>query len=111
MSSDDATLSITNAGFATPTSEDHRPWLWVVTLLSLIYSFLCLAARLLAKWDMFWWDDAILGMSWGSTEILHHHHRQPLTLCARLHGCMVESLLCPDIWNLLMLTSFFFSSL
>lgn len=60
--SNDATQYALNAGFQTPTSDDHRPWLWVTTLLSLIYSFLCLAARLLAKWDMFWWDDAILGM-------------------------------------------------
>jgi hypothetical protein len=67
-SSDDATLYAMNAGFQTPTSDDHRPWVWVVTLLSLIYSFLCLGARMLAKWEMFWWDDAILGMSMGNTD-------------------------------------------
>lgn len=49
-------------GFTTPTDIDHRPWLWVTIILSLIYSFLCLGARILAKWGLFWYDDAILGM-------------------------------------------------
>lgn len=59
MSSD----TLLGPGFQTPTSTDHRAWLWVCTLLSLIYSFLCYGARLMAKWDLFWYDDAILGMS------------------------------------------------
>lgn len=68
-------------GFHTATAEDHRAWLWVrlkpppssnravdmsqvASILSLLYSVLCLAARLVGKWDMLWWDDAVLGIAY-----------------------------------------------
>ena len=47
-------------GFSTTTSVDHRPWLWTVGLLSLIYSALALGARVMSKWGLLWFDDAIL---------------------------------------------------
>lgn len=50
-----------DSGFATATATDTRAWLWVASFLSLIYSVLCLAARLTGKWDLLWWDDMILG--------------------------------------------------
>ncbi|KXT02841.1 hypothetical protein AC578_5384 [Pseudocercospora eumusae] len=47
-------------GFATSTETDHRPWVWVASLLAMIYSLLCLAARFTGKWDLLWWDDVVL---------------------------------------------------
>lgn len=68
-------------GFHTATTKDHRAWLWVrlmpfstlsrpvdttqvASILSLLYSMLCLAARLVGKWEMLWWDDAVLGIAY-----------------------------------------------
>lgn len=53
-----------NHGFTTPSDLDHRPWIWVAGLLSCVYSLLALAARLTSKWDMLWYDDAILAISY-----------------------------------------------
>lgn len=53
-----------DSGFATATATDTRAWLWVASFLSLIYSVLCLAARLMGKWDLLWWDDMILGVGY-----------------------------------------------
>jgi hypothetical protein len=51
-------------GFATPNNVDHRAWLWVTGFLALIYSLLCLAARITGKWGLLWWDDLVLGGSY-----------------------------------------------
>ncbi|QIW95586.1 hypothetical protein AMS68_001104 [Peltaster fructicola] len=48
-------------GFTTPTGDNSRPWLWTVSLLSLLYSLLALGARITSKWDLLWFDDALLG--------------------------------------------------
>jgi len=61
---DDGQPLVLGDGFTTPTDIDHRPWLWVAIILSLIYSFLCLGARILAKWGLFWYDDAILAAAY-----------------------------------------------
>lgn len=54
----------TTHGFSTPSDVDHRPWLWAATMLSCIYSLLALAARVTSKWDMLWYDDAILSVAY-----------------------------------------------
>lgn len=36
----------------------------VASILSLLYSLLCLLARLVGKWEMIWWDDATLGFAY-----------------------------------------------
>lgn len=61
-----------SAGFDTPGQLDHRAWVWVAGILSLIYSLLCLAARAVGKWGLLWYDDIVLGsayvfaiVSWG----------------------------------------------
>ena len=68
-------------GFEPVTPVDHRAWLWVgphlrrqtdrftdssqvVSLLSLTYSALCLGARLIGKWDLLWYDDAVIGLAY-----------------------------------------------
>ncbi|KAK5731942.1 hypothetical protein LTS12_027194, partial [Elasticomyces elasticus] len=51
---------LTNSGgFARPTTIDHRTWLWVVIILSMLYAFCFLVARVFAKWSLLWWDDAL----------------------------------------------------
>lgn len=52
------------AGFEAPGHLDHRGWLWVAGILSIIYSLLCLSARAFAKWGLLWWDDIVLGVSY-----------------------------------------------
>lgn len=49
-----------NYGFETTSDIDHRSWVWVAGILSLIYSVLCLAARFTGKWGLLWFDDGIL---------------------------------------------------
>ncbi|EME48539.1 hypothetical protein DOTSEDRAFT_118977 [Dothistroma septosporum NZE10] len=55
---------ITGHGFTTASDSDHRPWLWVCSLLALLYSLLCLGARFMGKWDLLWWDDLILSLGY-----------------------------------------------
>lgn len=62
-------------GFSPPTVDDHRAWLWTAALLSCIYSFLALSARVTSKWDMLWYDDAILGAGY----VILPTHRSSLT--------------------------------
>ena len=74
-------------GFETVTPVDHRAWLWVrllpqrrrdcladypqvVSLLSLTYSALCLGARLIGKWDLLWYADAVIGVAYVSVVLL-----------------------------------------
>lgn len=54
----------TGHGFVTPSDIDHRPWLWVCSLLALLYSLLCLGARFVGKWDLLWWDDLVLSIGY-----------------------------------------------
>ncbi|KAF2172081.1 hypothetical protein M409DRAFT_17324 [Zasmidium cellare ATCC 36951] len=49
-----------NHGFETTSDIDHRAWIWVASFLALIYSVLCLAARITSKWGLLWVDDGIL---------------------------------------------------
>jgi hypothetical protein len=52
-----------DAGLTKATATDHRPWLWVTVLLSVLYCFCFLIARLFAKFGMLWWDDVIEAMA------------------------------------------------
>jgi len=54
------------AGFGKPTDSDHRAWLWVSTVLSILYTSCFLIARVFAKYGMLWWDDIILGLAYVS---------------------------------------------
>ncbi|KAK1059879.1 hypothetical protein LTR74_012295 [Friedmanniomyces endolithicus] len=51
-------------GFTTSSPDDRRAWLWTIGLLSCIYSSLSLAARLTSKWELLWYDDALLGVGY-----------------------------------------------
>ncbi|KAK3713083.1 hypothetical protein LTR37_008768 [Vermiconidia calcicola] len=51
-------------GFETITTTDHRAWLWVVSILSLLYSGLVLGARVTGKWELLHYDDAVLGVAY-----------------------------------------------
>lgn len=53
-----------SAGFETPGQHDHRAWVWVAGLLSLIYSLLCLAARAVGKWGLRRYDDIVLSCAY-----------------------------------------------
>ncbi|KAK3679101.1 hypothetical protein LTR37_021447 [Vermiconidia calcicola] len=48
-------------GFAPTSSTDHRSWIWVSAILSLVYSCVSLVARFTAKWELLWYDDILLG--------------------------------------------------
>ena len=51
-------------GFSTPTSVDHRAWLWATGFLGLVYTALALGARIISKWGLLWYDDALLAISY-----------------------------------------------
>ncbi|KAK5007052.1 hypothetical protein LTR28_005736 [Elasticomyces elasticus] len=44
--------------------DSHRAWLCVAAILSLVYSFLGLGARLYGKWGLLWYDDVILAAAY-----------------------------------------------
>lgn len=46
--------------FAHDTPESHQAWLWIVSLLALIYSFLILGVRAIIKWRLYGLDDVVL---------------------------------------------------
>jgi len=51
-------------GFGTPTTEDHRPWLWTVSIMACAYSVLTLAARLTTKLEILALEDAIIAAAY-----------------------------------------------
>lgn len=82
---------IDGAGFVPTTDTDHRAWLWVTGFLALIYSLLCLAARVTGKWGLLWWDDLVLGGSY-VTAFLHWG----LLFTSLSHGLGVSELALSD---------------
>lgn len=48
----------------TVSPSDHSPWLWVTSILSLIYALMVLGCRLLVKWGVLGLDDAALGVAY-----------------------------------------------
>ncbi|KJX99137.1 hypothetical protein TI39_contig372g00002 [Zymoseptoria brevis] len=82
---------IDGAGFVPTTDTDHRAWLWVTGFLALIYSLLCLAARVTGKWGLLWWDDLVLGGSY-VTAFLHWG----LLFASLSHGLGVSELALSD---------------
>lgn len=53
-----------HAGFGTPTTDDPRPWLWVVSIVSCSYSVLTLAARFMAKLELLGAEDALISSAY-----------------------------------------------
>lgn len=53
-----------DAGFNKTTSTDHRRRLWVITILSIIYTISVLIARLFGKYGLLWYDDATMGLAY-----------------------------------------------
>ncbi|KAK5761040.1 hypothetical protein LTS12_008888 [Elasticomyces elasticus] len=53
-----------DAGLNKTTSTDHRGWLWVTTILSIIYNVSVLVARLFGKYGLLWYDDATMGLAY-----------------------------------------------
>lgn len=53
-----------NAGFTRPDEDDQRGWLWVVTILSIIYSLAFLGAIVFVKYGQLGRDDLILGIAY-----------------------------------------------
>lgn len=52
--------------FAVSTADDRSAWIWIASILSLMYSAVVLATRLLVKWEFFGLDDAALGIAYVS---------------------------------------------
>ncbi|KAK4893432.1 hypothetical protein LTR49_028493, partial [Elasticomyces elasticus] len=46
------------------TFTDHRGWLWVTTILSIIYNISVLIVRLFGKYGLLWYDDATMGLAY-----------------------------------------------
>jgi hypothetical protein len=59
-----------DAGFKTTTFNDHRGWLWITTILSIVYTVSILLARLFGKYGLLWYDDAILGFAYVSIPVI-----------------------------------------
>ncbi|KAK0247528.1 hypothetical protein LTR91_022631 [Friedmanniomyces endolithicus] len=57
-----------DAGFNKTTSTDHRRRLWVITILSIIYTISVLIARLFGKYGLLWYDDATMGLAYRSSD-------------------------------------------
>ncbi|KAK5735071.1 hypothetical protein LTR17_008407 [Elasticomyces elasticus] len=55
-----------DAGLNKTTSTDHRGWLWVTTILSIIYTVSVLVARLFGKYGLLWYDDATMGLAYAA---------------------------------------------
>lgn len=53
-----------DAGFSRPDEDDQRGWLWVVTILSIIYSVAFLGARVFIKYGQLGIDDIVLGIAY-----------------------------------------------
>ncbi|KAK3613030.1 hypothetical protein LTR56_028106, partial [Elasticomyces elasticus] len=53
-----------DAGFNKTTSTDHRGWLWVTTILSIIYTISVLIARLFGTYGLLWYDDATMVLAY-----------------------------------------------
>lgn len=53
-----------SAGFTSPDEDDQRGWLWVVTILSIIYSLAFFGARVFVKYGQLGRDDLILGIAY-----------------------------------------------
>ncbi|KAK4907130.1 hypothetical protein LTR49_023825 [Elasticomyces elasticus] len=53
-----------DAGLNKTTSTDHRGWLWVTTILSIVYTISVLIARLFGKYGLLWYDDATMGLAY-----------------------------------------------
>ncbi|KAK3678855.1 hypothetical protein LTR78_001308 [Recurvomyces mirabilis] len=51
-------------GFKKATSTDHRGWLWVTVILSIIYTVSILLVRLFGKYGLLSYDDATLGLAY-----------------------------------------------
>ena len=94
-------------GFEPVTPVDHRAWLWVrlppqhqqdcftdsfpsqvVSLLSLTYSALCLGARLIGKWDLLWYDDAVMGVAYVSEDGICN--AETVVTCTGLRHCALQ---------------------
>lgn len=55
---------LNDAGLSRPTDQDRRGWVWIVTILSIIYSLCFLGARIFGKYGLLWFDDAVLGVAY-----------------------------------------------
>ncbi|KAK3624957.1 hypothetical protein LTR56_020688 [Elasticomyces elasticus] len=53
-----------DAGLNKTTSTDHRGWLWVITILSIIYTISVLIARVFGKYGLLWYDDATMVLAY-----------------------------------------------
>lgn len=53
-----------DTGFSRPDEDDQRGWLWVVTILSIIYSVAFLGARVFIKYGQLGKDDVVLGIAY-----------------------------------------------
>ncbi|KAK4913684.1 hypothetical protein LTR49_018018 [Elasticomyces elasticus] len=56
--------TLDHTGFGTPTTDDPRPWLWVVSIVSCSYSVLTLAARFMAKLELLGAEDALISSAY-----------------------------------------------
>ncbi|KAK5731428.1 hypothetical protein LTR17_011390 [Elasticomyces elasticus] len=52
-----------DAGLMT-TSTDHRGWLWVTTILPVIYTIIVLIARLFGKYGLLWYDNVTMRLAY-----------------------------------------------
>ena len=55
---------LSDAGLSKPTELDRRGWVWIITILSIVYSVCFLGARIFGKYGLLWWDDAVLASAY-----------------------------------------------
>ncbi|KAF4551664.1 Hypothetical protein D9617_12g035520 [Elsinoe fawcettii] len=57
--------------FAQDTADSHQAWLWVTSLLALIYSMLVIIIRMVIKWGVFDVCDSVLAVAYVLSLVVH----------------------------------------
>lgn len=59
-----ASMAHTTHRFAQDSADSHQAWLWVTSLLALIYSLLVIIIRIIIKWGVFGMCDWVLALAY-----------------------------------------------
>ncbi|KAG8632047.1 hypothetical protein KVT40_001187 [Elsinoe batatas] len=64
-------MAHTTTRFAQDTADSHQAWLWVTSLLALIYSMLVIIIRIVIKWGVFDVCDSVLAVAYVVSLVVH----------------------------------------
>ncbi|PNS14008.1 hypothetical protein CAC42_6521 [Sphaceloma murrayae] len=64
-------MAHTTQRFAEDSADSHQAWLWVTSLLALVYSVLVIIVRIIIKWGVFGLCDAVLAVAYLLSFVVH----------------------------------------